>query len=139
MVCFAETIIRSPVTNIGYNSGGELPLSEKMLSEHVVMGFKSGAKLRLINFIGAPQLRLGADSTVSAAADYATPQSWALALHDVFPRADGILYMSRHINTKTAVAIFQRAKIKLTTGGHLDLLRHHDFPDIAKKFAISLV
>ena len=139
MVCFAETIIRSPVTNLGYNSRGELPLSEKMLSERVVMGFRSGARLRLIKFTGAPQLRLGADSTVSAAADYAIPQSWSLALHDAFPRADGILYMSRHINNKTAVAIFDRAKSKLTKGGHLDLLKHHDFPAIVKKFAISLV
>lgn len=139
VVCFAETIIRSPATNTGYNSGGKLPLSGKMLSDRVVMGFKSGKKLRLINFIGESQLRLGADSTVSAAADYAIPQCWALALHDAHPKADGILYMSRHINTKTAAAIFERAQTKLSAGGHVDLMRHHEFPAIVKQFAISLV
>ena len=62
--------------------------------------------------VSVPQLLLGADSTVSAAADYAIPQCWSLALHDAFPKADGILYMSRHISTKTAAAIFERAKTK---------------------------
>jgi len=47
--------------------------------------------------------------------------------------------LSRHISTKTAVVIFERAKTKLTQGGHLELIKHQDFPAIVKQFAISLL
>ena len=47
--------------------------------------------------------------------------------------------MSRHISTKTAAAIFERAKTKLTQGGHLELIKHQDFAAIVTQFAISLL
>jgi hypothetical protein len=139
IVCFAETVIRSPLTNAGYSPKGELPLSESDLADRVLMGFKPRKKLQLINFTGAAQLRLGADATVSAAADYAIPQAWALALHDAFPQADGISYMSRHVNTKRAVAVFDRASGKLAAGAHVELLKHSELRAIFRSFKIVLI
>ena len=57
--------------------------------------------------------RLGVDGAISTETPYQTTQLWAMALQRHPQKVDGMLYMSRHLNKRQAVVIFDRAKRKL--------------------------
>ena len=44
---------------------------------------------------------------------YPIPQLWSMAVHRHPQKVDGILYMSRHLNDRMAVVVFDRARHKL--------------------------
>ncbi len=52
---------------------------------------------------------------------YDVPQRWSRALHRHPVGADGLAYMSRHVNTERAVVVFDRAKTKLAAPSYVPL------------------
>lgn len=137
-VCFAETVIRSPALNAATWPPGKLLIDEDAIRERVVLDFDRSSELLLLDFAGASQLLLGADATVSSASDYALPQAWSYALYNAFPKADGLVYMSRHVNTQRAMAIFDRARAKLRVSRSIPLIEHSSFPAICRRFRLAL-
>jgi hypothetical protein len=69
--------------------------------------------LVLVAMTDAQAKTLGADGAISTETPYRTPQLWAMALQRHPHQIDGVLYMSRHLNKRQAVVIFDRAKRKL--------------------------
>lgn len=107
-VAFAETVLHdaAPVA-------GRFPVPLDALESRHVVQF-SGMDLVLMDLSGVALKRSGIDSSISTIEDYALPQRWAVAVHRHKLNVDGIVYMSRHINTEKAVVLFDRAKAKLT-------------------------
>lgn len=59
----------------------------------------------------------GTDLRVTGGDDYGLPQRWSGAIHAHHPLIDGILYASRHHNGLYCVALFERARTRVTWTG----------------------
>lgn len=130
-VAVAETLLHDQVPQHGKYA---LPASE--FARHV-WRFE-GPDLNLANLTGKHLKRLGGHGELSTTGDYAISQEWASAVHRHSQNVDGILYVSRHINTAYAVVLFDRAKVKLASGTHQELLRHQAFNRVAAGLGIKV-
>jgi hypothetical protein len=73
----------------------------------------AGGALTLADLTGHSLKRLGGDNSISSEYPYDTPQLWSMAVHSHPANVDGIVFVSRQLNTKKAVVIFGRAAAKL--------------------------
>ena len=103
VVAFAESILHDTLLR-----RGRLRVPIDVLRAIHVVRFE-GPPLRLVDLTGASLKRLGADGALSTELPYAMPQRWSAALHRHPARVDGLLYVSRHLNTGLAVALYDRA------------------------------
>lgn len=106
-VAIAETLLHNELPVAGH-----FPVAPDFIDEHFVLRF-TGQPLRLANLTGTHLKRLGGHADLSGTGDYAIPRQWSRAVHDNPGLYDGILYMSRHVNTDTAVVLFDRARGKI--------------------------
>jgi hypothetical protein len=83
--------------------------------------FKRGGDLVVADLTGASLKRLGGTAAISGIVPYAIPQQWSRAIHNHPQRVDGIFYMSRHLNDRAAVVIFDRAAHKLGSASYTRL------------------
>jgi hypothetical protein len=81
-----------------------------------------GSPLLLANLTGTSLKTLVGDSALSTITPYELPQQWAMAIHRHPQRVDGLLYMSRHLNDRKAVVVFDRASTKLGSATYQPLL-----------------
>lgn len=80
-----------------------------------------GDDLVLMDLTGAALKRSGISSSISNIEPYDLPQRWAVAIHGHPQNVDGILYMSRHMNTEKAIVLFDRAASKLMPEKYIPL------------------
>ncbi|MBI3154367.1 MAG: RES family NAD+ phosphorylase [Burkholderiales bacterium] len=106
-VAIAETVLHDemPVK-------GRFEVAAAEIETRYCARFK-GNPLVLIDLTGAALKSMVGSSAISTIVPYDIPQRWsrALARHPVC--ADGLLYMSRHVNSERAVVVFDRASAKL--------------------------
>jgi hypothetical protein len=76
-----------------------------------------------VDLTGTALKSLVGSSEVSTILSYDIPQRWSLALHRHPAGVDGLVYMSRHVNSKRAVVVFDRAANKLGTASYKSLTR----------------
>jgi hypothetical protein len=67
-----------------------------------------GQVLKLADMTGASLLKAGGDAALSAIWPYDVPQRWSQQLHGHPYDFDGIYYVSRRLNTKRAVVLFDK-------------------------------
>lgn len=67
-----------------------------------------GQALKLADMTGASLLRAGGDAALSAVWPYDVPQRWSQQIHAHPYGFDGIYYMSRRLNTRRAVVLFDK-------------------------------
>jgi RES domain len=72
-----------------------------------------GEPLTLVDLTGAALKSLIGTGAISTTIPYDVPQRWSRALHRHPIGADGIVYMSRHVNNERGVVVFDRARAKL--------------------------
>lgn len=106
-VAVAESVLHDAMPEHGLYRIASLSLERRHLHRY------SGSKLRVIDLSGALLKSLGGHADLSATADYATTQQWALAVFRHPLQFDGIRYMSRHMTDGYAVMLFDRAGSKL--------------------------
>lgn len=135
-VCFAETLLRGDVKGGPLDSGRTF-IPESEIASRVVVAL-DGEPLRLALFTGAALKRLGGDARLSSTVPYKVPQQWAKALHDHPEGVDGFIYMSRHVNDREAVVLFERAKERLTASVQTRLLDHPDLGYVLDLFEIGM-
>jgi hypothetical protein len=102
-VAIAETVLHDemPVK-------GRFEVAAREIEDRYCVRFR-GAPLTLVDLTGAALKALVGSSDISTTTPYDVPQRWSKALHRHPVCPDGILYMSRHVNTERAVVIFDRA------------------------------
>lgn len=106
-VAFAETVLHDELP-----VNGKFTMTWEKLEALYVVRF-SGAVLTLADLTGVALKRSGADSSISTACPYDLPQRWSVAIHKHPQKVDGILYMSRQLNSEKAVVVFDRARRKV--------------------------
>ena len=118
-VAFAETILHDEEP-----AGGRFQIAGAVVSSRYVVEFE-GEALRIADLTGVALKRAGIDPSLTTVTDYRLPQRWSVAVHRHREAVDGILYMSRHVNTDKAVVMFDRARPKLTSARYTPFI---DYP-----------
>jgi hypothetical protein len=99
---------------------GNFKLSFAHFESHQVVEFKGG-ELILADLTGAHLKTMGGDGSLSTMVPYTVPQRWALAIHRHPQSVDGIRYVSRHLNDRYAIVVFDRALSKIGTAHYTPL------------------
>lgn len=108
-----ETAIAETVLHDEMPVRGKFAISYSDFSSRYHLRFQ-GRTLRLADLTGLALKTLGGDGSISTVIPYRLPQLWSRAVHQNPLMVDGIYYMSRHLNDRPAVVIFDRAKHKVT-------------------------
>jgi hypothetical protein len=132
LVAFAETILHDALP-----TDGHYRVEEQKLRERHVVTFR-GATLALANMTGPPLKRLGAIE-ISSELPYDMPQLWSRAIYTHPQDVDGIQYVSRHINTGKAFALFDRCRARLATHTSTRLLEHPQLAEVIQTFGVDLL
>jgi CubicO group peptidase (beta-lactamase class C family) len=99
----------------------------------------SGRRLHVLDLSGPLLKRLGGSADLAGTTDYGLTQAWSQAVYANPARYDGFLYMSRHLNTRRALALFDRAAGKIALDGHAALASARGFRQAMERFNIMLV
>ncbi len=132
LVAFAETILHDALP-----FGGEYRVAEEKLADRHVVSFY-GEPLDLANLTGPALKRLGGTNEISAEVPYNTPQLWSRAVYEHPSNADGLIYVSRHINTRVAFALFERSRSKLRRAMKTPLLSHPELADVLDTLGVAV-
>jgi hypothetical protein len=127
MVALAETLLHDSVA-----VRGMFRVHPDSIASRHVLHF-AGETLRLADLTGASLKRLGGHAGLSGTASYRLPQRWSQAVHAHPDAVDGIVYMSRHLNTERAIVLFDRAgqRLRMTAATRLP-----DYPGFARTAAV---
>jgi len=106
-VALAETLLHDEVA-----VAGRFAVAPEEVRRRHVVTFR-GTALTLADCTGVALKRMGLDGRLSTELDTLATQAWAAALHEHPAAVDGLLYVSRHLNTGKAVVLFDRAGSKL--------------------------
>lgn len=103
----SETILHDeiPVNGVFYIAYSEI-------DSRYLVRFEKGS-LTLADLTGLSLKKLGGDGSLSTITPPDLPQLWSMAVHRHPQCVDGIYYMSRHLNDRPAVVVFERAKTNL--------------------------
>lgn len=93
---------------------GLFHLSPSVYTAKYLLRFASRAPLVVADLTGVNLKRLGGTGALSTITPYALPQQWSQAVHRHPRQVDGILYMSRHLNDRRAVVLFDRAGARIS-------------------------
>jgi hypothetical protein len=119
-VAIAETILHDemPVK-------GRFDVAANELERRFCVRFAGGSPLTLADLTGTALKALVGSSEISTITPYDIPQRWARAIHNHPQGLDGLVYMSRHVNNRRAVVVFERAAHKLGTASYKPLTKVH--------------
>lgn len=115
---------------------GVFKIPPSMLVNKYLLRF-NGQPLRLLALMGALLKRLGGSADLAGTGDYGLTQQWALAVFHNPLDYDGILYMSRHLNNKRAVVLFDRAGNKINMRSAVPLISAPGFATAARTLGIQ--
>lgn len=137
VTAFGETVLHEDETERPATPNG-VPLSAASLARRLVLAFR-GRPLRLARLYGKWLKALGGTGGVAKVVPYDVPQRWSQAVYAHPQTADGFLYMSRNVDDRLAVAIFDRAAPNFTVSQAVDLQWHPDFARVLRAFRLTLV
>lgn len=97
------------------------------------------AMLRLADLTGTRLKRLGGNNSLSADYPYDVSQQWAAAVHAHPAQVDGLLFVSRQLNDKRAVVLFDRAHAKLGAPSYTPLAQARGLAQARRRLGIVIV
>lgn len=107
-----ETAIAETILHDEIPVNGTFSVAFSEIDSRYLVRFKEGS-LILADLTGLSLKTLGGDGSISTITPPALPQLWSMAVHRHPQCVDGIYYMSRHLNDRPAIVVFERAKAKL--------------------------
>lgn len=139
-VCYFGTSLQLAITESILHD--EMPVDGRFLLTRSQVDTRyplyfGGSELRLLNLTGARLKRLGGSVELSGTTNYGLTQQWARAVHDNPAGYDGFLYMSRHLNTGRAVALFDRAHDAIHLDFYSPLASANGFRMAVRQLAID--
>ncbi|QSB02475.1 RES family NAD+ phosphorylase [Methylomonas sp. EFPC1] len=138
--CFAEAITREKNYKNFQHGGIYLSKSTDIMNRSVA-NLKAEIELKLADLTDVGLYQLGAEAGEFHSKDYVTnTQPWALEIYRRPENVDGILYVSRFLNGRKAVAIFDRggARTSLEVSSSKHLIDHEGYRNTLDCLSISL-
>lgn len=134
-VAFAETVLHEQ----GAFIAGRWVIDQARIDERFVVQFRHpGKPLRLADLTGEALKRLGLNNDLCATEDYTASMRVSAAVHAQVAEADGILYISRQLNTQRAVALFERSGVACAPLP-VALAAHPDLSTLLNQFGVELL
>lgn len=137
VTAFAETVLHEDETEKPAARDG-IALSLASLDARRVVTFR-GKPLRLARLYGKWLKALGGTGGVAKAIPYDVPHLWSQAVFLHPKKVDGFLYMSRNVDDRMALAVFDRAAGKLSVRDATPLRSHADLTRVLRAFRLTLV
>ena len=107
VTAIAETVLHDEMPK-----RGQFAIAHSDFEARQLVRFR-GDTLVLADLTGTSLKTLVGDASLSTVVPYRLPQLWSMAIHRHPQKVDGILYMSRHVNDRKAVVLFDRAEAKI--------------------------
>jgi hypothetical protein len=139
--CFAETVVRDRNRKPLVRAGIAVDEKIEVQTRHVAT-LTASTRLHLADMTDVALFSVGAEAGEFNSEDYAnTTQLWARQLHDRPEEVDGLLYRSRFLNGRQAVAIFERggARVGLGAGLTTRLDSHVDYAATLSELRVTLI
>ncbi|QPI52099.1 RES family NAD+ phosphorylase [Massilia antarctica] len=135
-VAFAETILHQS----GQFSDGAWFIDEKNIAARHIVGYQRPNKplLALVNLTGSCLKALGLNNDLCSSDDYTDSMLVSASLHDQLPDVDGIMYVSRQMNTGRAVALFERSCLRRSSTV-MPLKNHPAYGALLSKFNVAIL
>lgn len=135
-VAFAETVLHQK----GDFIGGQWVIAEANILERHIVRYTRPAKpaLMLADLSGVTLKALGLNNDLCSSDDYTDSMAVSSALHAQLPDLDGIMYVSRQMNTGLAVALFERSKVELQRTV-TRLVDHPDYDQLLNAFNVEIL
>lgn len=133
----AETVLHDEIPE-----KGQFKIRQEDIDARYLVTFAEGADngvLRLADLTGAHLKRLGGDNSLSAEYPYDVTQQWGAAVHAHPANVDGFLFVSRQLNNKRAVVVFDRAGSKFGTAAYEPLASARGLDKAKKRLGIVCV
>lgn len=134
-----DTAIAETVLHDEMPEKGQFRIRQEDIDARYLVTFAEGAGngvLRLADLTGAHLKRLGGDNSLSAECPYDVTQQWSAAVHAHPANVDGFLFVSRQLNNKRAVVVFDRASTKFGAATYKPLPRARGLAQAKKSLGI---
>lgn len=132
-VAIAESILHDELP-----INGAFQLTRQHIDNHYALYF-GGHALHLLNLTGPLLKRLGGSADLAGTSDYTITQQWSRAVYVNPFRYDGFMYMSRHQNSRRALALFDRASDKIHMTSYSTLASAAGFKRAVQRFGIEMI
>jgi len=132
-IAMAESILHDEIP-----VNGAFNITRAQIDGRFALHF-GGRPLHLLDLTGALLKRLGGNADLAGTTDYGITQQWSRAVFDNPAGYDGFLYMSRHLNTQRAVALFGHAASKIRLESYSPLANAPGFRMAVERFAIRFM
>jgi len=139
--CFAETITRED-NRRDHRLGGIAVSESVQITTRMVANLSATTLLRLVDVSDVGLYMIGAESGTFNSPIYRdTTQPWAAAIYERPEQVDGLLYRSRFLNGRFAVAIFERGghRVGLYSRSTTALSEHADYPKTLSDLRVCLL
>ncbi len=135
-VAFAETILHQK----GHFTGNQWVIDEANIRERHIVTYTRPSKpnLLLADFTGVRLKALGLNNDLCSSSDYTDSMAVSSALHAQLPDLDGIMYVSRQMNTGLAIVLFERSEVELENTV-IRLIDHPDYDDLLSVFNVAIL
>lgn len=134
-VAFAETILHQD----GQFTGDTWLIDEKNILARHIIGFQRPKQplLGLVNLTGAYLKALGLNNDLCSSDDYTASMAVSAAVHDQIPHVDGLIYVSRQMNTGHAIVLFERSGLERSSAV-MPLKNHPTYGALLDKFNVAI-
>lgn len=133
----AETILHDELPQ-----RGRFRIRQEEVNGRYLVTFAAGAHgglLRLADLTGRHLKRLGGDNSLSAEHPYDVTQQWAAAVHAHPDKVDGFVFVSRQLNDKRAIVVFDRARTKFGVPTYTPLPQARGLTQARNRLGIDLL
>lgn len=131
----AETVLHDEVPE-----KGQFKIRQEDIDARYLVTFAAGdddnGMLKLADLTGQHLKRLGGDNSLSADHPYAVSQQWGAAVHAHPAHVDGFLFVSKQLNNKRAVVVFDRAQKKFGAPSYTPLASASGLTQAKKRLGI---
>lgn len=137
-----DTAIAESLLHDELPENGIFEIAQTQLTTQFLVRFSPTAPngvLTVADLTGHSLKRLGADNSISSEHPYDIPQLWSAAVHAHPSHVDGILFVSRQLNTKKAVVLFDRAGPKFGSATYTKLGSARGLATTKRKLGIKVV
>ncbi len=121
---------------------GLFKVRQEEFDERFLVTFAAGhdkGMLHLADLTGSNLKRLGGDHSLSAEHPYDVTQQWGAAVNAHPAHVDGFLFVSRQLNNKQAVVVFDRAQKKFGAPTYTPLAEAKGWTQAKKRLGIVCI
>jgi hypothetical protein len=133
-VCFLEALLRDQRDGVI----GDLPIAESELRDRYYAEIEVADALKLVDLRGDGAIVMGVPTEVVKGSSQTLARAWSVAFHEHPEKLDGIIYPSR-LNGHTAVAVFDRAVVKLRAVHKMKLIAAPGLAAVLQDLKVSIV